>query len=324
MRSPRLLAALAALALSPAWAQNAEVNWPAKPIRFIVPFPAGSAVDVVARLIGQRIGPRLGQQLVVDNRVGASGSVGALALARSAPDGYTIGLVTTSTHAVAVSLNANLPYDPLKDFIPIGMIGDSPYVVAVYPGVQAKSVRELVALAKAQPRALNYASVGPASLANLAVELFSHSAQVQLTHVPYRSSAQALLDLIEGRIQLQFGTPGPTLPYIRDRKVRALAVTSAKRLSSLPDVPTLMEAGIPGYDASLWMGLMVPPATPVTIVSRWNRELNAFLESPEGRKSLIAQGVEPEPGSANALQERIRTDIEKWRDVIKRAGISAE
>lgn len=320
MNMRRIFIALAAYALIPAWADT----WPAKPIRFIVPFPAGSAVDVVARLVGQRMGSALGQQFVIDNRVGASGSVGAVAVARAVPDGYTIGLVTASTHAVAVSLNTNLPYDPLKDFAPIGMIGSSPYVVVVYPGVPAKTVAELVAVAKAQPRSLNYASVGPASLANLAVELFSHSTQVQLTHVPYRSSAQALLDLIEGRIQVQFGTPGPTLPYIREGKVRPLAVTSAKRLSSLPDVPTVMEAGVPGYEASLWMALMAPPALPSAIAARLNHELNAVLESPESRGSLVAQGVEPEPGAAGAVPERIRTDIEKWRAVIKRAGITAE
>jgi len=320
MRLRRIVVALAAYALIPAWADT----WPAKPIRFIVPFPAASAVDVVARLVGQRMGSALGQQFVIDNRVGASGSVGALALARAAADGYTIGLVTASTHAVAVSLNANLPYDPLKDFSPIGMIGSSPYVLVVYTGVPAKSVTELVAVAKAKPHSLNYASVGPASLANLAVELFSHSTQVQLTHVPYRSSAQALLDLIEGRIQVQFGTPGPTLPYIREGKVRPLAVTSAKRLSSLPDVPTVMEAGVPGYEASLWMALMAPPAMPSTIVVRLNHGLNAVLESSEGRNSLIAQGVEPEPGAAGAVRERIRADTEKWRAVIKRAGITAE
>jgi len=320
MNVRRMVVAVAAYVMIPAWADP----WPAKPIRFIVPFPPGSAVDVVARLIGQRMGAALGQQFVIDNRVGASGSVGALALARAAPDGYTIGLATASTHAVAVSLNSNLPYDPLKDFAPIGMIGSSPYVLVVYPGVPAKSVAELVAAAKTKPRSLNYASVGPASLANLAVELFSHSTGVQLTHVPYRSSAQALLDLIEGRIQMQFGTPGPTLPYIRDGKVRPLAVTSAKRLSSLPDVPTVMEAGVPGYEASLWMALMAPPAMPSAMVARLNHELNAALESPEGGSVLVAQGVEPEPGAAGVARERIRTDIEKWRAVIKRAGITAE
>jgi len=270
--SLRLLAVLIPLlTTTPAWAQGPDASWPSKPIRFIVPFPPGAAVDGVARLIGQHLSSRLGQQLIIDNRVGASGSVGALAIARAAPDGYTIGLGTTSTHAVAVSLSASLPYDPLKDFAPISMIGSSPYVLVIYPGLAAKNLAELIALAKAKPRALNYASVGPASLANLSVELFSQAAQVQLTHVPYRSSPQALLDLIEGRIQLQFGTLGPSTPHIRDGKVRALAVTSAKRVTSLPNVPTFMEAGIDGYEASLWMAVLSPAATPIAIVNRLNR-----------------------------------------------------
>ena len=324
MRIRLLVILLASLAASPAWTQSPEASWPSKPIRFIVPFPPGAAVDGVARLMGQHLSSRLGQQLIIDNRVGASGSVGALAVARATPDGYTIGLGTTSTHAVAVSLSANLPYDPLKDFAPISMIGSSPYVLVIYPGLPAKNLAELIALAKAKPRALNYASVGPASLANLSVELFSQAAQLQLTHVPYRSSPQALLDLMEGRIQLQFGTLGPSVPHIRDGKVRALAVTSAKRVSSLPNVPTFMEAGIDGYEASLWMAVISPAATPAAIINRLNRELNAVLQSRDVQAALTAQGVEPEPGTSEELRARIRGDIEKWRGVVTRAGITAE
>ena len=322
--SIRLLTFVLALTCGPSLAQNPDASWPSKPIRFIVPFPPGAAVDGVARLMGQHLSSRLGQQLIIDNRVGASGSVGALAIARAAPDGYTIGLGTTSTHAVAVSLSANLPYDPLKDFAPISMIGSSPYVLVIYPGLAAKNLAELIALAKAKPRALNYASVGPASLANLSVELFCQAAQVQLTHVPYRSSPQALLDLIEGRIQLQFGTLGPSVPHIRDGKVRALAVTSAKRVTGLPNVPTFMEAGIDGYEASLWMAVLSPAATPAAIVNRLNRELNAVLQSSEVQASLTPQGVEAEPGTSEELRARIRSDIEKWRGVATRAGITAE
>ena len=320
----RLIIALLALAAAPAWAESAETNWPTKPVRFIVPFPGGAAVDGVARVVGHELAARLGRQFVIDNRVGASGSVGALAVARASADGYTIGLATTSTHAVAVSLNRDLPYDPLKDFAPVGMIGSSPYVLVVYPGLAANNLAELVALAKAKPRFLNYASVGPASLANLSAELLAQATQIQLTHVPYRSSPQALLDLMEGRIQLQFGTLGPSLPYIRDGKVRALAVTSAKRVSALPDVPTFMEAGIDGYEASLWMALVAPAATPGAIVNRLNRELNAVLQLPALRASLAAQGVEAEPGTSDDLRARIRTDVEKWRRVVTRAGITAE
>ena len=316
----RLLVLLASLVPLQTFAQS----WPDKPVRFIVPFPPGSAADAVARLVGQGLGGQLGQQLVIDNRVGASGNVGALAVARAPADGYTLGLATASTHAVAVSLSANLPYDPLKDFAPVSMIGSSPYVVVVYPGLAVKNVAELVALAKTRPRALNYASVGPASLANLSVELFSSSTGALFTHVPYRSSAQALLDLIEGRIQLQFGTLGPSIPHIKDGKVRALGVTAAKRVSSLPNVPTLIEAGVEGYEASLWMAVVAPAGTPAAIVNRLNRELNTVLQKEEVRASLVAQGLEPEPGAPEALRARIRADIQKWREVIAKAGIRVE
>ena len=316
----RLLALLASLVSLQAMAQSRQD----KPVRFIVPFPPGSAADAVARIVGQSLGGQLGQQLVIDNRVGASGNVGALAVARAAPDGYTLGLATASTHAVAVSLSANLPYDPLKDFAPVSMIGSSPYVVVVYPGLPVKNVAELVAFAKTKQRALNYASVGPASLANLSVELFSSSTGALFTHVPYRSSAQALLDLIEGRIQLQFGTLGPSIAHIRDGKVRALGVTAAKRVSSLPDVPTLIEAGVEGYEASLWMAVVAPAGTPAGIVNRLNRELTTVLQKEDVRASLVAQGLEPDPGAPEELRARIRADIQKWRDVIAKAGIRVE
>jgi len=316
----RLLVLLASLVPLQALAQS----WPDKPVRFIVPFPPGSAADAVARIVGQSLGGQLGQQLVIDNRVGASGNVGALAVARAAPDGYTLGLATASTHAVAVSLSANLPYDPLKDFAPVSMIGSSPYVVVVYPGLPVKNLAELVAFAKTKPRALNYASVGPASLANLSVELFSSSTGALFTHVPYRSSAQALLDLIEGRIQLQFGTLGPSIAHIRDGKVRALGVTAAKRVSSLPNVPTLIEAGVEGYEASLWMAVVAPAGTPAGIVNRLNRELTTVLQKEDVRASLVAQGLEPDPGAPEELRARIRADIQKWRDVIAKAGIRVE
>ena len=316
----RLLVLLASLVPLQGLAQS----WPDKPVRFIVPFPPGSAADAVARIVGQSLGGQLGQPLVIDNRVGASGNVGALAVARAAPDGYTLGLATASTHAVAVSLSANLPYDPLKDFAPVSMIGSSPYVVVVYPGLPVKNLAELVAFAKTKPRALNYASVGPASLANLSVELFSSSTGALFTHVPYRSSAQALLDLIEGRIQLQFGTLGPSIAHIRDGKVRALGVTAAKRVSSLPNVPTLIEAGVEGYEASLWMAVVAPAGTPAGIVNRLNRELTTVLQKEDVRASLVAQGLEPDPGAAEELRARIRADIQKWRDVIAKAGIRVE
>jgi tripartite-type tricarboxylate transporter receptor subunit TctC len=232
-----------------------------------------------------------------------------------------MGLATTSTHALAVSLSPNLPYDPVKDFAPVAMIGSSPYVLATYNGVPAKTVTELIALAKAKPGALNYASAGPASLAHLAGALFESMAGVKLTHVPYRSSAQSVLDLTEGRIEMQFGQLAPTLPYIRSNKMRALAVTSAKRVDALPDVPSVAESGLPGYDVALWMAVVMPASTPRPIIDRLNREMAEILESPDGAKALAAQSLIPEPSSPEALGERIRSEIAKWRDVTTKAGI---
>src|SRR5262249_45445081 len=207
-----------------AHAQSADARWPERPIRFIVPFTAGSSSDMVARLVAQKLAERLGQPLVVENRVGGGGSIGSGEVAHADADGYTLGLANTSTHAVAASF-ASLPYDPVKDFAPVSMLGHSPFVLALYPGVPAQSVQELIALARAKPRVLNYASAGPATLAHLSGALFEKMAKIELTHVPYRGTAQSTLDLLEGRVEMQFGTIPPTLMHIRAGKLRALAVT---------------------------------------------------------------------------------------------------
>jgi tripartite-type tricarboxylate transporter receptor subunit TctC len=326
----RVLICLMGLALiliantASALAQGNDAKWPDRPVRFIVPFPAGSASDIVARIVAQKLGAQLGQQFVIDNRSGASGDIGTEAVARAAPDGYTIGLATSSTHAVAASFNPKLSYNPVTDFAPVSMIGTSPYVLAIYPGVPAQSVTELIALAKAKPRALNYASVGPASLAHVAGALFSHLAGVELTEVPYRSSSQAVLDVTEGRIEMQFGTLGPTLGQIRDGKLRALAQTGAKRIDSLPDVPTLQEAGLAGYEVVLWMAVVMPAASPPAIVARLNRAMRDALAATDVVVALKAQGVEPDPTTPDALRERIRVEITKWRSLAASAGLKAE
>jgi tripartite-type tricarboxylate transporter receptor subunit TctC len=204
------------------------------------------------------------------------------------------------------------------------MIGTAPYALTIYPGLKAKSVPELIALAKAKPGALNYASAGPASLAHFAGALFAYMSGVQLTHVPYRSSGQAVLDVIEGRIEMQFGTLAPTLPYIRSGQVRALAVTGARRVASLPDVPTLDEAGLAGYEASLWMALVAPDATPPAIIARLYRDMAAVLATPEMVEALQAQGMEMDPMTPDQLRARIASEIDKWRNLVKVAGIHAE
>ena len=316
--------ALFALAATTSMPADAADGWPDKPVRMIVPFPAGSATDIVSRIIAQKLGQRLGQQFIIDNRSGASGAIGADATARAAPDGYTVGIATLSTHALAASLNPNLSYNPASAFAPISMIGSAPYALAVCAGLPARNVAELIALATAKPRALNYASAGPASLAHLAGALFAYMAKVELTHVPYRSSGQAVLDLTEGRIEMQFGTLGPTLPYIRSGKVRPLAVTGARRSASLPEVPTLDEAGLAGYEASLWMALVAPAATPAPIIARLNTEMAAILAAPDTVGALDAQGMETEPSTPEELRRRIRSEIDKWRALVAAAGINAE
>jgi len=320
-----LLVAVASLIVAgSAVAQTSNTAWPDRPIRLLVPFPAGSSTDIIARIIAQKLGQRLGQQVVIDNRAGASGNIGADAVAKAAPDGYTIGIATASTHAVAASLGGNLPYDPIKDFAPVAMIGGQPYVLVLYPDLAARNLAELIALAKAKPGTLNYGSAGVASLAHLATALFASMAGVNMIHVPYKSSSQSVTDMITGRLDMQFATIAPTLPNIRAGKLRALATSSTKRVMALPEVPTVAESGIAGYEAVLWVSFVAPPATPSAIIARLNRETNDILNSTEVKEVLVAQGMEPDPGPPDAVTRRIRADIEKWRDVVAKAGIRAD
>jgi tripartite-type tricarboxylate transporter receptor subunit TctC len=322
-RHAALLAATLLPAAAHAQIAASDTRWPQRPIRLIVPFTAGSSSDIIARLVGQKLGERLGQQIVIDNRVGASGNVGSEAIARAEPDGYTIGLANTSTLAVGASLAA-LPYDPAKDFAPVSMLGHSPFVLALYPGVPAQTVQDLIALAKTKPHALNYASAGPATLAHLAGALFAKMANIELTHVAYRGTAQSTLDLIEGRVEMQFGTIPPTLSHLRAGKLRALAVTGAARNPALPDVPTIAESGLWGYECTLWQAMIAPAGTPAAIIARLNREVAAILADPAVTAAFAKNGVEPDPTSPQALAARIRDDAKKWRAVISSAGIRGQ
>jgi tripartite-type tricarboxylate transporter receptor subunit TctC len=319
MTRTALLIVAALATATPAAAQT----WPAKPIHLIVPFTPGSSSDTVARIVAQKLGERLKQQLVVENRVGASGTLGTEAIARAEGDGYTIGLANTSTVAVSASFGIT-SYDPLKDLASISMIGSSPFVLASYPGLPAKTVPELIALAKATPKKYTFASAGPATLAHLSGALFEYLGKIELTHVPYRGTAQSTLDLIGGRVDMQFGTIPPSLPNIRDGKIRALAVTGRERSDVLPDVPTMEQAGLKGYESTLWQAIIAPAATPPAIVDRLNREVVAALNDPAVKSALNKQGVVPDPGTSQALHEHIRAEIAKWREVITSAGIKAK
>ncbi|HVU43755.1 MAG TPA: tripartite tricarboxylate transporter substrate binding protein [Xanthobacteraceae bacterium] len=326
MMSRFFLTALALMiAVGGAGAQGASgAQWPTKPVKLIVPFPAGSSTDVVARIVAQSLGQRLGQGVVVEDRVGASGMLGVEYVAHAAPDGYTIGLVTTSTQALAPSLSAHLPYNPQKDFAPVSMIGSAPYVMVTFPGLGAKTVADFTALAKAQPGKLTYGSAGPGSLAHLAAVLYANTVGVNIVHVPYKSTSQSVTDLMAGRVDMQFATIPPTLPLIRSGQMQALATTGAKRNAALPDLPTVAETGLPGYEAVLWMAIETPAAVPPPVVAQLNRALTAVLAEPKVKAALLAQGVNAEPGTPEALRSRIAGDIERWRAVIAKAGLKPE
>ena len=324
LRLASIMLAAALLAASAAVAQASDTEWPQRPIRLIVPFPAGASTDIIARIVGQKLSQGLGQQIVIENRAGASGNIGADAIAKAAPDGYTIGLATASTHAVAASLNPNLPYDPIKDFAPVAMLGSQPYVLVVHPALPARNLAELIALAKAKPGTLNYGSAGVASVAHLATALFASMAGIDITHVPYKSSAQSVTDMITGRLDMQFATIAPSLPNIQAGQLRALATSGKTRVAVLPQVPTVAEAGIAGYEAALWVAVVAPAATPMTIIARLNRMVNEILNSTDGTEALIAQGMTAEAGAQGTVTQRIRDDIAKWRDVAAKAGIRPE
>jgi tripartite-type tricarboxylate transporter receptor subunit TctC len=315
--------ALVMLALCAAPA-NAQTAWPDKPVRLIVPFPAGSATDVVSRLLAQKFSDSLGQQFVVENRAGASGAIGADVVAKADPDGYTMGLITASTHALAPALGVKTAYDVFKDFKPVSMIVAAPYALVMYPGIPAKTVKELVTLAKASPGKLNYGSAGLASLAHLAGALFASQSGIELTHVPYRSSAQSSVDLMTGRLDMQFATVAPTLSGIREGKLRALATTGTKRVAVLSDVPTMIEAGVPDYDVTLWMAYAMPAGTPDAIVAKLNAEMRKVLSDKETISALQKRGFEPEATAPEAVTARMRSEIEKWRTLAEKTGIKKQ
>jgi tripartite-type tricarboxylate transporter receptor subunit TctC len=324
----RLIAAallvLMGSAVAGAQPQATDASWPNRPLRFVVPFPAGSVTDIASRIVANKLSERLGQPVVIENRVGASGAVGADAIAHAAPDGYTIGLITASTNAIAPSLSTSLPYDPVKDFTMISLVGEAPYVLVVTNKLPAKNVAELIALAKAKPKALNYSTVGPASLASFAGALFQSMTQVQLTQVPYRSATYAVVDLNEGRIEMQFGAIGASLPHVRDGKLRALAVTSKTRVPALPDVPTMEEAGLPGYEAVLWMAVVAPAGLPTMMSERLQKEMQTVVAAPDVRKALEDQVVQPKSSTPKELSDRITREVALWRTIAAQAGIKAQ
>ena len=327
MRAVRVaLAVVAAMfGASAAHAQPATPGkWPDHPLRFIVPLPAGSAADVMARLIGQKLSERLGQPVIAENRAGASGILGSDVVAKAAPDGTTLGIATSTTHVTAPIFNSKLPFDPVKDFTPVALVGISPYVLVVSPQLAVKTVADVIALAKAKPKTLSYSSVGQASQAYLAMELFSAKTGTEFNHVPYKSSTHAVIDLVEGRIDMQFGILGTSLELIRQGKLRALALATDKRSDDLPDVPTMAEAGVEDFEVSLLFAVMMPPKTPAEIVTRINRDITQIMAEPDVKRALAGQAIIATSSTPEQLREKMQSEIALWRGLAVKAGLVAE
>jgi tripartite-type tricarboxylate transporter receptor subunit TctC len=308
------------VAVIPAQAQP----YPSKPIRFVVPYPAGGPLDTVARLLGQKVAESTKQPVVVDNKPGAGGNIGADAVAKSPPDGYTILMGAVATHAINPTLYANIPYDAVRDFIPVTQVASTPNVLVVHPSIPAASVREFIAYAKANPGKLNFGSGSTGSAGHLAGELFKAMAGVDMTHVPYKGAAPAMNDLIGGQIQLMFDNLASSLAQVRAGKVRALAVTTAKRTALAPDLPTIAESGLPGFDISTWFGIFVPAATPREIVDRLHAEFTAALAAPELREKMLNLGAEPVGSTPEEFARYIRGEAEKYARVIRSSGARAD
>jgi tripartite-type tricarboxylate transporter receptor subunit TctC len=316
-----VLVAGAILSLAPACA--GAQHYPSRPVRFIVPFPPGGGNDIVGRVIALRLAEALGQPVIVDNRGGAGGTLGTDITAKSPADGYTL-LINNISLAVNATLFAKLPYDTLKDLAPVTLVGRQPNLLVVHPSVAAQSIRELLALAKARPRQLNYGSGGVGTASHLATELLKLMAHVELVHVPYKGLGPALTDLMGGQVQLIISTMASALPQVKAGKLRPLAVTTAKRSPFFPEVPTMDEAGVRGYEFNTWYGMLVPAGTPRPIVERLNRETAQLLDSAAIKEQFATQGIEAAPTSPEQFGAYLRTEVEKWGKVVKASGATPE
>jgi tripartite-type tricarboxylate transporter receptor subunit TctC len=312
------------LALQGASSAGAAERYPTHPVRAIVPFAPGGATDIMARAISAKLSERLGQQVVVDNRAGAGGNIAATIAARSAPDGHTLFFGTISTLATNVSTFRKLPYDPLRDFSPVTTTAVSPMFLVTHPSVPASSFSELVALAKAKPGQLNYASSGTGGASHLMMELFLSQTGLKATHIPYKGAGPALVDLIAGQVQFSLQQPPSAIPYLGTGKLRAHAVTSKKRIAAAGEVPTTAEVGLPQFDVTSWQGLVVAKGTPATIVKRLHSEVRNALASKELQERLVAEGSEPGGITPEAFAEHIRREIARWAEVVKIAGYTPE
>ncbi len=316
----RCAAALLLLGMSGAlWAQN----WPTKPIRMIIAFPPGGPTDLVSRVLAQRLSEQLGQQVIVDNKPGAGGNIAAELSAKAAPDGYTV-FYNTSAIVIGPALYGKVNYDPLKDFAPVALTASVPLVLVVNPQLPARSVKEFLDLAKSRAGALNYSSSGTGTITHLASAMMSTQMGLQTQHIPYKGSAPGLVDLVAGQTQFMIDTMNTVLPYARDNRLRGLAVTGSKRSALMPELPTLAESGMPGFEAAAWQGIVVPTGTPADIIQKLNAEVNKALAHPDVRSRLAAQGADILGGSPAEYAAYLRTEIPRWAKAVKDSGAKAE
>jgi tripartite-type tricarboxylate transporter receptor subunit TctC len=298
--------------------------FPSKPARMIVPYPPGGSADILARAIGAKVGEGLGQPVVIDNRPGAGTIIGTEATAKSAPDGYTFMLGTVSSHAINPALNPKLPFDPVKDFTPLSLVASIPFAMIVHPSVAAKSVQEFVALAKARPGQINYSSAGNGTSNHLAGELLKSMAGIDLVHVPYKGSAPALNDLIAGQVSMMFDLVLTAAPHIKSGAARGLAVTGTQRSPVLPELPTVAESGLPGYEVSAWFGIFAPAGLPQPVTQRLNAEFVKVMRDADLKQRLASLGADPLTSSPEQFSAYLRSEIDKWAKVVKASGMKLD
>jgi tripartite-type tricarboxylate transporter receptor subunit TctC len=299
-------------------------TYPAKPLRIVVPFPAGGIADLFARHIGQKFSDAWGQAVVVDNRPGAGGNIGAEIVAKSPPDGYTLVMGSIGTHSVNISLFSKLGFDPIRDFAPVALVMEAEGLLVLHPSVPAKSVKELIALARARPGQVAYASAGHGTAGHLSGELFKSMARVDLVHVPYKGNVPAITDLIGGQTSLLFATMPTVLPMVQAGRLKALAVTSSKRSPAAPELPTIAEAALPGYSVTNWIGLFAPAGTPREHVTKLNAEVTRIMQTPEIKTRLLNEGAKFTPWTPDEFAGFVRSEIAKWAKVVKEAGIRVD
>jgi len=296
-------------------------DYPTRPIRLVVPFAPGGGTDLLARTLAQKLNEAWGQTVVVDNRSGGTGAVGSVLVAQAAPDGYTLLLVTSSTHAISPNFFRKPPYDPVKDFAPVALIANAPEILVVHPSIPATSIKELVALAKARPDTLNYASAGTGTIGHMAAELFKVVTGTRITHVPYKGTGDAIREVLGGQVQIIIGAPGAVIQHIRSGKLRALAAATRQRLPELKDIPTFAESGYPAVEASNWYAILTTAGSPNAAIIKLNREIVRIMQAPEIKEMILRQGYEATTSTPEVLGNLIKNDLAKWNKVVKETGM---